>query len=122
MVKQFLLIALGSGLCGNPALRATEAQGNACIRPAPGSSVPEPQDLRSQNGVLKVDLTIHNSTEADGSTRYCYMDGNGNQAPNLRLKPGDLLILNLKNDLTAPEHPPGPPNKMRAHMHAGVAL
>jgi len=119
MVKQFLLIALGSGLCGNPALRATEAQGNACIRPAPGSSVPEPQDLRSQNGVLKVDLTIHNSTEADGSTRYCYMDGNGNQAPNLRLKPGDLLILNLKNDLTAPEHPPGPPNKMRAHMHAG---
>jgi FtsP/CotA-like multicopper oxidase with cupredoxin domain len=62
--------------------------------------VPEPEDLRSRDGVLKVDLTIHNSIEADGSTRYCYIDGNGNQSPNLRLKPGDLLILNLKNDLS----------------------
>jgi FtsP/CotA-like multicopper oxidase with cupredoxin domain len=71
--------------------------------------------------VLKVDLTIHNSTEPDGSTRYCYIDGDGNQAPNLRLKPGDLLILNLKNDLTDPEHHPGPPNQMHAHLHAGAS-
>jgi FtsP/CotA-like multicopper oxidase with cupredoxin domain len=31
--------------------------------------------------------------------RYCYLDKNGNQAPNLRLHPGDWLILTLKNNL-----------------------
>ena len=72
---------------------------NTCPRPSPGSAVTEPEDLRSRNGELKVDLTIHNYADADGSTRYCYIDGNGNQSPNLRLKPGDLLILHLKNDL-----------------------
>ena len=30
---------------------------------------------------------------------YCYTTTDGKQAPNLRLNPGDLLILNLKNDL-----------------------
>ena len=63
--------------------------------------------------MLKVDLTIHNYTEADGSTRYCYMDGNGNQSPTLRLKPGDLLILHLKNDLTDTD--PGAWRTLHAH-------
>ena len=48
--------------------------------------MPEPEDLRSRDGVLKVDLTIRNSAQADGSTRYCYIDGNGNQSPNLEVK------------------------------------
>jgi FtsP/CotA-like multicopper oxidase with cupredoxin domain len=83
------------------ALRAQQSPHNICARPVTGSLVPEPADLRSTNGVLKVELTIHNHIEADGSTRYCYIDGNGNQSPNLRLKPGDLLILRLKNELTS---------------------
>ena len=94
-MKQLVFIALASVM-----LQAAEVPRNSCSRPPAGSAVPEPEDLRSQNGVLKADLTIHNSTEADGSVRYCYMDGNGNVSPNLRLKPGDLLILHLKNDLT----------------------
>src|ERR1700722_18453493 len=81
-------------------LRAQDAAGAACVRPAVGSSVAEPADLRSRDGVLQVDLTIQNHKEPDGSTRYCYNDEHGNQAPNLRLKPGDLLILRLKNELT----------------------
>jgi FtsP/CotA-like multicopper oxidase with cupredoxin domain len=72
---------------------------DACPRPEAGSVVPEPWDLRSRDGELKVDLTILNYP-ANGSARYCYVDGNGHQSPNLRLKPGDLLILNLKNELT----------------------
>jgi FtsP/CotA-like multicopper oxidase with cupredoxin domain len=67
--------------------------------------------------VLKVDLTIHNSTEG-GSTRYCYIDGNGNQSPNLRLKPGDLLILHLKNDLTDPDPAAAPAKHVHAYMNA----
>jgi FtsP/CotA-like multicopper oxidase with cupredoxin domain len=106
-VKQLALIALAGVV-----LHAAEVPGNTCNRPTAGSAVREPEDLRSQNGVLKVDLTIHNSSEPDGSTRYCYIDGNGNQSPNLRLKPGDLLILHLRNDLTESDHP------MQVHMHA----
>ena len=78
--------------------------------------MPEPEDLRSHDGVLKVDLTIHNMS-ADGSTRYCYVDGNGNQAPTLRLSPGDLLILHLKNDLTESDQPAT--HSMRMHQRDG---
>ncbi len=72
---------------------------NVCSRPSAGSVVSEPQDLRSRNGVLSVDLTIENEAGSGGSNRYCYVDSHGNQAPNLRLNPGDLLILHLKNGL-----------------------
>ena len=100
----------------------TSAHENPCPRPAIGSSVPEPEDLRSKNGVLKVDLTIYNSAEPGGSTRYCYIDAQGNQSPNLRVKPGDLLILTLKNDLheTLASATNAPADKMN-HDHAQSA-
>jgi FtsP/CotA-like multicopper oxidase with cupredoxin domain len=88
---------------GYGVLRAQEALQERCPRPEPGSAVPEPEDLRSQNGVLKVDLAVRNSAEKDGSVRYCYVLPDGGQAPTLRLAPGDLLILNLRNDLGATE-------------------
>jgi FtsP/CotA-like multicopper oxidase with cupredoxin domain len=81
-------------------LCAQELPQNTCQRPSAGSAVPEPEDLRSRNGELTVDLTIHNYVEAGGSVRYCYTTADGKVSPNLRLNPGDLLILNLKNDLT----------------------
>jgi len=98
-------------------LRAKEVLDNSCPRPSSGSTVPEPEDLRSRNGVLKVDLTIRNYAQADGSTRYCYIDGNGNQSPNLRLKPGDLLILHLKNDLRVSDPAAAAADHLHAHMH-----
>ncbi|HEY3927645.1 MAG TPA: multicopper oxidase domain-containing protein [Candidatus Koribacter sp.] len=42
---------------------------------------------------------IRNSREPDGSVRYCYFDHQGNQSPTLRVKPGDEVVLHLKNDL-----------------------
>jgi FtsP/CotA-like multicopper oxidase with cupredoxin domain len=98
-------------------VRAQEVGSRTCPRPAPGSVVPEPEDLRSRNGVLRVGLTIYDITEPDGSTRYCYVDENGRQSPNLRLKPGDLLILHLKNGLADPAGRPTLPNESRGHMH-----
>jgi FtsP/CotA-like multicopper oxidase with cupredoxin domain len=71
-----------------------------CQRPEPGSMVPEPQELRSHDGVLQVDLTIRNQRQPDGSTRYCYLTPDGKLSPTLRLKPGELLILHFKNKLT----------------------
>jgi FtsP/CotA-like multicopper oxidase with cupredoxin domain len=94
LLAMVLLIAAG--------LRAQAAPRSPCSRPAVGSVVPEPEDLRSQNGELTVDLTIDEHVEADGSVRYCYTTVDGKPSPNLRLHPGDLLILNLKNELTDP--------------------
>ena len=76
------------------------AQGTAeaCPRPAQGSLVTEPEDLRSHNGELKVELTARNSRQSDGSTRYCFIDEKGAESPTLRVNPGDLVILTLKNN------------------------
>lgn len=113
-MKEFLIGIAFCALLSFPQdpLFAKDASGQVCPRPAEGSAVPEPEDLRSRDGVLKLDLTIHN-VEADGSTRYCYVDGDGHQAPTLRLRPGDLLILHLKNDLTTI----GAASGMHSHMH-----
>ena len=102
--KRLILIALAVLISARwrADLRAQEIPHNTCHRLSAGSAVPEPEDLRSRNGELTVDLTIHNYVEADGSIRYCYTTADGKESPNLRLNPGDLLILNLKNDLTDP--------------------
>jgi FtsP/CotA-like multicopper oxidase with cupredoxin domain len=103
-VKKIGLITFGC-LFLSPWHAGIYAQGtpaSACPRPAIGSLVPEPEDLRSKNGVLKVDLTFHNSADPAGPKRFCYTAADGSQSPTLRLHPGDLLILNLKNDLTDP--------------------
>jgi FtsP/CotA-like multicopper oxidase with cupredoxin domain len=76
-----------------------EAARDICPRPMAGGVVDEPEDLRSENGVLKVDLTVRNERQADGAMRFCYLLADGAQSPTLRLKPGDLLILRLKNRL-----------------------
>ena len=72
-----------------------------CQRPTPGSEVPEPENLASQNGVLKLELTFRNFIEPDGEVGYCYIYKDGAEAPTLRLKPGDWLELSLKNELSA---------------------
>jgi FtsP/CotA-like multicopper oxidase with cupredoxin domain len=79
-----------------------------CQRPEPGTPVPEPQDLRSRDGVLQVDLSIHDQKQPDGSTRYCYLTSDGKLSPTLRLKPGDLLILRFSNKLA--DFSPGAPH------------
>jgi FtsP/CotA-like multicopper oxidase with cupredoxin domain len=70
-----------------------------CPRPEVGDRVDEPDDLRSHNGVLKVEFAVRNEKLSDGSIRYCYIDSNGKQAPTLRVNPRDLVILRLKNEL-----------------------
>jgi len=81
-----------------PLLSSAQAL-SPCPRPQPGSIVEEPQDLRSHDGVLEADLTAQNASAANGSTLYCYTDAAGHQSPNLRVSPGDLVILHLRNAL-----------------------
>jgi FtsP/CotA-like multicopper oxidase with cupredoxin domain len=101
MFKNFFLF-LFACLCFALACAPLYAQGAAepCPRPTEGSLVTEPEDLRSHNGELKVELTARNSRQGDGSTRYCFIDEKGRESPTLRVNPGDLVILTLKNELT----------------------
>ena len=95
--RTFVVMVLG--LASFSAHAATATLKN-CSRPAPGSTVVDPPEVRSHDGVLDVELTYSNFKAADGQEEYCYQDENGNPSPTLRLQPGDLLILRLKNRLT----------------------
>jgi FtsP/CotA-like multicopper oxidase with cupredoxin domain len=87
--------------------------GSPCPRPAAGSTVSEPIDLRSEKGVLRVELAFQTFADPDGLTRYCYTYKDGTQSPNLRLHPGDTLILALKNLASLPS---GPAGKNSSHV------
>jgi FtsP/CotA-like multicopper oxidase with cupredoxin domain len=100
---------------GRPVRAGAATLSQVCPRPAPGAIVAEPEDIRSENGTLHVDMHIRNQRETDGSWRFCYVLGSGAQAPTLRLRPGDLLVLRLKNELNVE---PGTPY---AHRHAIAA-
>jgi FtsP/CotA-like multicopper oxidase with cupredoxin domain len=62
--------------------------------------VSDPAELRSSDGILSVELAVRNHREDDGSIRYCYVTPSGEQSPTLRMRPGDLLVLKLKNELS----------------------
>jgi FtsP/CotA-like multicopper oxidase with cupredoxin domain len=114
MIKRFFLsvvACLGAALSHN--VLYAQVAADVCPRPLPGSRVREPEDLRSHDGVLKVELTVHNEKLADGTTRYCYIDESGEESPNLRVNPGDLVILGLKNDLN--DLPSDPPTTSHQH-------
>src|SRR5271156_4216717 len=98
LVATAIFIDVGGGAAAQSSPKPLA--GEACPRPTAGAVIPEPEDLRSENGVLKVDVSFRNELDAGGSMRYCYVFGNGMQSPNLRLRPGDLLVLRLKNELT----------------------
>jgi FtsP/CotA-like multicopper oxidase with cupredoxin domain len=82
---------------------ATALTANAQVcppRPGGGSIIKDPMVLRSQNGVLRVDLTMVNDVAPDGSMSYCYVYRDGSEAPTLLVNPGDQLLFTLTNHLT----------------------
>jgi FtsP/CotA-like multicopper oxidase with cupredoxin domain len=93
-----VIVALSAALCCQLSKAQPQAK-NICPRPQSGSLVEEPEDLRSQNGVLEAYLTARNVAESGGAARYCYSDAAGRESPTLRVNPGDLVILHLKNEL-----------------------
>lgn len=73
--------------------------GQPCPRFAPGSTIVEPENLYSRNGVLTVDFSYQTRVDENGNRLFCFIDDHGAQSPTLHIYPGDRLILNLKNDL-----------------------
>jgi FtsP/CotA-like multicopper oxidase with cupredoxin domain len=108
-------------LCAS-AFAGSGSQLDACARPAEGSVVPEPRELRSAHGRLALDLIIDN-VQTDGSTRYCYHLPDGSPSPTLRLRPGDLLVLRLSNRLKeAPGAAPAPVHREGGSSCSGGAM
>ena len=101
---------------GSATLQAEAANSSSvCPRPQPGAMVEDAANLHSVNGVLDVQLIVLNEVEPDGTVRYCYTDGNGHESPTLQAKPGDLVVLHLKNELTDPDA--GTPGASIMPMH-----
>lgn len=94
-----LALALGAPKCASAAPRLP---GPCPVRPAAGSVVQEPENLSSRNGVLRVELRYRNFVDTAGQMHFCYLYKDGTEAPTLRVKPGDLLILRLRNEESAP--------------------
>ena len=90
-------------------------QATVCPRPSPGAAVTPPADLRSSNGLLRVDFALRTVVDGYGLTLYCYVTSDGAQSPTLRVHPGDEIVLNLKNELPAAN---GGPVHDHAHHQA----
>lgn len=71
-----------------------------CPRPNTGGSVTPPPEVSSFNGQLHVGFLFRNQVDENGLTRYCYVYQENIQAPTLRVKPGDEIVIDLKNELT----------------------
>ncbi|MFZ0037813.1 MAG: multicopper oxidase domain-containing protein, partial [Candidatus Acidiferrales bacterium] len=106
MLSRRALIFGAAILCLFPNfVRAQSPSTTDCPRPSAGSAIAEPEDLRSRDGVLKVDLRFRKAQDGNGNARFCYLAADGSEAPTLRVNPGDLLILTLKNEVPAPATP-----------------
>ena len=85
----------------------SSAADQVCMRYAPGSVVSAPPELRSQNGVLQLTLTIQSVTDSEGIVRLCYITDTGLLGPTLRVNPGDTLMIHFVNllpsDFTDPD-------------------
>jgi FtsP/CotA-like multicopper oxidase with cupredoxin domain len=91
-------------------LSIASADAQVCPRPATGSAVAPPAELRSSNGQLHVALAFRSEVDDYGLTRYCYVTGQGTETPTLRVKPGDEVVLDLKNELA-------PSGEASGHRH-----
>jgi FtsP/CotA-like multicopper oxidase with cupredoxin domain len=83
---------------------AMAQRSTVCPRYAAGSAISPPQDLFSQNGVLRVNLTYRTTVDQNGNTLFCFMAEKGGQSPTFHVHPGDRLQIKLTNAV-----PPGAP-------------
>ena len=72
-----------------------------CPRSEPGTVLEQPANLYSSKGRLEVTLHFRRATDTLGLVRYCYVSDEGEQSPTLHVRPGDRLLIHLKNDLAA---------------------
>ena len=89
-----LLAVMFCGFCSLVAVAQCPA------RPASGTVVQDALSLSSQNGVLNASLGMAYSVDLFGYSHYCYeyeTSTGAVESPTLRLNPGDLLQLDIKD-------------------------
>jgi FtsP/CotA-like multicopper oxidase with cupredoxin domain len=109
-----LVLVCGLSLCGAAQI--------CPLRPAPGTPITNPLDLYSQNGTLTLNLALNSEIGSTGFTHYCYVymnNGNPIEAPTLRLNPGDRLVLNFTNNISAMGRMPKSRHAPMAGMEMG---
>src|SRR2546423_873946 len=79
--------------------RSGDTGDDACPRPAPGSIVQQPPELKSHGGRLELTLKFRVSEDTHGLIRYCYWSDSGLQAPTMRVNPGDELVIHFRNEI-----------------------
>lgn len=98
MIKIWMSVV--SVLCGLIILGTSQwdvfAQ-SPCDRFPAGSTVSQPEDLYSKNGVLAVEFTYQTTQGPFGEPYYCFVNSDGVQSPTLHVNPGDVLKLKLTN-------------------------
>jgi suppressor of ftsI len=87
---------------------AQRAQGSAEIE------LPEPPLVKAVNGVASVSLIV-NENSATGQPEFQYR-GMPNVAPTIEVKPGDTIVVDLKNDLPS-EPPPAASGSLQQDMN-----
>jgi len=74
--------------------------GETCARPPIGSVVEDPPSVRSADGSLHLALFFRTFVDRYRQIRFCYISRDDLQAPTLRVRPGDEVVLTLTNELT----------------------
>jgi FtsP/CotA-like multicopper oxidase with cupredoxin domain len=112
VVSRWLLAVL---LCGFSAL--TLAAQVCPARPTEGTVVNDPYSISSANGVLNAQMTLARSVDQSGYTHYCYNYNAAGvivEAPTFRVNPGDMLNLQIVNQITDPDNKDALKMKMAA--------
>ena len=92
------------GQAASPA-QHTARKAEPCPRFEKGAVISEPKQLFSRDGVLRVALSYQTRTDAGGATFFCFMSPDGTQSPTMHVRPGDELLITLKNELPASMQP-----------------
>jgi len=115
----FVAALVLAGAAGRAQAQSTDPADQVCARFAPGSVLPAPADLHSQNGVLELTLLFKTTVDQQGLTRYCYVTDTGLESPTLHVNPGDQLIIHFQN--TLPAAGAAAPSRAMAKMHGHAA-
>ena len=107
-------LILLAGFAAAAQAQTADPADQVCQRFTPGSVLPVPPDLRSQNGVLEVSLHFKTAVDQQGLMRFCYVTDDGLESPTLHVFPGDQLIIHFYNDLPAGGGAP-PPSMLKMH-------
>jgi FtsP/CotA-like multicopper oxidase with cupredoxin domain len=88
------------------------AENAPCPRFPVGSTIVEPKNLFSSDGKLEVTFSYRTRVDAAGNTLYCFVTDDGAQSPTLHVRPGEELIIHLKNELPPSSAPAMMPQMM----------